>query len=132
MANSFINIFLENLQPIEYKAINQYIRSNIFNARESKTLEVFEQLSKEKSVSYLERNKKDEKIRLRDKLILSTLRELKKNFFEYNPQNKTLAKLVQRLTAKKTSASWEHFTPELIPFHEWLLRKGNKKHLNNL
>jgi hypothetical protein len=69
---------------------------------------------------YLERNLHDKKISPRDRLIVKTLRELEKNDFEFNPKNTVLNNYVKKLSAKNTSASWEFFSPELIPFHEWI------------
>lgn len=69
---------------------------------------------------YIERNKSDEKIKERDLLIVRALRELEKSSFEYDPQNPALVKIIKQLSAKNTAVSWEHCTPELIPFHEWL------------
>lgn len=69
---------------------------------------------------YIERNLKDGKIKERDLLIVKALREIEKNAFEYDPANTNLTKLLKQLSAKRTSVSWEHYTAELIPFHEWL------------
>src|ERR1044072_2807398 len=52
MANAFIDNFLGNLAPAESKAITRYLKNNIANAGESKTFEVFEQLTAGKPIVY--------------------------------------------------------------------------------
>jgi hypothetical protein len=74
---------------------------------------------------YVERNKADKKIKERDRLILKCLLEMEKNNFEYDPGNKVLSKMHKQLSVKNTHVSWEYFTPELIPFHDWLSRKSD-------
>jgi len=76
---------------------------------------------------YLDRNKQDDKIKKRDHLITKCLRELEKNDFEYAAGNKTLDNMLTQLSAKNSDVAWEYFSPELIPFHEWLLKKAKKK-----
>lgn len=75
---------------------------------------------------YLDRNKLDEKIKKRDHLIVKCLRELEKNDFDYTPGNKNVTAILKQLAAKNSAVSWEYFSPELIPFHEWLLKKAKK------
>lgn len=76
---------------------------------------------------YIERNLKDGKIKERDLLIVKALREMEKNSFEYDPKNTALAKIIKQLSAKDTAVSWEHYTAELIPFHEWLGKRINRR-----
>lgn len=72
---------------------------------------------------YIERNKKDEKIKERDRLIVECLRAMEKDNYEYNSGNKNVSKIIKQLSLKNRNTSWEHFTPELIPFHEWVKEK---------
>jgi tetratricopeptide (TPR) repeat protein len=78
---------------------------------------------------YMERITKSEEIEVRMILIVKLLRELEKNDFEFDPKNTVAAKLLKTLATKNKPTSWEHFTPELIKFHEWVdtleSRKGN-------
>jgi len=75
---------------------------------------------------YLDRNKQNDKIKKRDHLITKCLRELERNDFEYEAGNKTLDNMLTQLAAKNSDVAWEYFSPELIPFHKWVLR-GKKK-----
>ena len=69
---------------------------------------------------YVQRHQKNGEIKLRDVLIVKTLRELEKDGFNYNASNKTISKMLKELSQKNKPTSWEHYSPELIPFHEWL------------
>jgi hypothetical protein len=76
---------------------------------------------------YMERTGKTDEVSERDVLIVKLLRELEKSGFEYDPENKTTAKMLRQLSEKDSPVSWEYFSSELIPFHEWLLKKSKIK-----
>lgn len=76
----------------------------------------------ETSRKYVQRHEKSSEIKPRDILIVKTLRELEKDGFNYNGSNKVVAKMLKELSQKNKPTSWEHYSPELIPFHEWLGR----------
>jgi hypothetical protein len=69
---------------------------------------------------HLERTRKKREISERDVLISKLLRELKKDSFKRNEKNKTAVKLLAELSDKNKPTAWNYFTPELIPFHEWM------------
>ncbi|MBL0328990.1 MAG: hypothetical protein IPP64_06150 [Bacteroidetes bacterium] len=69
---------------------------------------------------YVERHEKTSEIKQRDLLIVRTLRELEKDGFNYDIKNKEVTKMIKILSQKDKPTSWEHYSPELIPFHEWL------------
>lgn len=75
---------------------------------------------------YVQRHQKDAEIKQRDVLIVKTLRELEKDGFNYNGNNKTVSKMLKELAQKNKPTSWEHYSPELIPFHEWLGALGEE------
>lgn len=75
---------------------------------------------------YVQRHQKDAEIKQRDILIVKTLRELEKEGFNYNGGNKIISKMLKELSQKNKPTSWEHYSPELIPFHEWLGALGVK------
>ena len=70
---------------------------------------------------YIERNGKVKEINERDILIFKLLRELEKDGFKRNEKNKTATKLLKTLADKDKPTSWNYFTPELIPLHEWVM-----------
>ncbi len=70
---------------------------------------------------HIDRNNKSKKIRDRDILIFKLLRELEKDGFKRNPGNKTAIQLLRELSDKDKPTAWSHFTPEMIPFHEWVM-----------
>jgi hypothetical protein len=51
------------------------------------------------------------------------LRELQKDGFEYDPKNSVTNKMLKELSEKDADTSWEYFSSELIPFHEWVKKK---------
>ncbi len=69
---------------------------------------------------YMERIIKKDEVEPRTILIVKLLRELEKNSFVYDPKNSAATKLLKTVAAKNKPTSWEHFTPELIKFHEWV------------
>ncbi|MGZ4118034.1 MAG: tetratricopeptide repeat protein [Bacteroidia bacterium] len=69
---------------------------------------------------YIQRNSKTHDIKPRDILIVKALREFEKGGFMVNHKNTILSKMLKDLSQKGKSISWEYYTPELIPFHEWL------------
>ena len=74
----------------------------------------------ESLIKYVQRHAKTAEIKQRDILIVKTLRELEKDGFNYSGKNKVVSKMLKELAQKNKPTSWEHYTPELIPFHEWL------------
>jgi hypothetical protein len=72
---------------------------------------------------YIERNKKTDIIAERYILIVKLLRELEKNGYEFNSGNNTATKILKMLAQKNTPLSWNYYTPEIIPFHKWIMDK---------
>ena len=72
---------------------------------------------------YIDRNKLNEKIRPRDLLIIQTLREMEKTNFEEFAQNSFVKKALRQLGTKNKNVSWEYYSAEMVPFHDWLLSK---------
>jgi tetratricopeptide (TPR) repeat protein len=69
---------------------------------------------------YIERTGKNEEIKERDELIVKFLREIEKNGFQYDPSNAHAKQMLEELSDKKSAVAWEHYSPELLPFHEWV------------
>ncbi|HSH65831.1 MAG TPA: hypothetical protein VLB84_08540, partial [Bacteroidia bacterium] len=63
---------------------------------------------------------KVKEVRARDILILKLLRELEKDRFIRNEKSKKTTLLINQLADKNKSTAWNYYTPELIPFHEWV------------
>lgn len=72
---------------------------------------------------YVQRHTKASEIKQRDILIVKVLREMEKQGFNYDKNNKVISKMIKELSQKGKPTSWEHYSPELIPFHEWLEKK---------
>jgi tetratricopeptide (TPR) repeat protein len=72
---------------------------------------------------YMERTGKTDEVSQRDILIVKLLREMQKNGFEYDPGNAATSKMIKQLSEKDSDTSWEYFSSELIPFHEWIKKK---------
>ena len=72
---------------------------------------------------YVQRHEKRAEIKPRDIIIVKILREMEKDGFNFNPTNKIIAKMLKDISQKGKPTSWEHYSPELIPFHEWLAAK---------
>lgn len=75
----------------------------------------------------VERTTKTAEVTERDVLIVKALRALEKGSFRFNVPDPALAKILQKLSQKDKSFSWEYYLPELIPFHSWLKGKMNSK-----
>ncbi len=77
---------------------------------------------------YMERLTKSDKVKSRDTLIIKLLREIEKDGFKISNQNNTALKILKELSDKdKNKAnSWNYYTPELIPFHEWVKGTASK------
>lgn len=75
---------------------------------------------------FLARNKSNDKISKRDILIIATLRELEKKDFIFREENLIINKMLKQLSAPNTKLSWEHFTPEMVKFHEWLAKRKRR------
>ncbi len=72
---------------------------------------------------HLSRNTGKYPIKQRDELIYKALCEFEKTgfeCFELTPKNE---KILIELSANNTSASWQKYSPELIPFHQWLEKR---------
>lgn len=69
---------------------------------------------------YMERLTKSDEVKQRDILIIKLLREIEKDGFRFNPKNANAAKMLKELSEKNKPTSWNYYTPELIPFHEWV------------
>nr|MBA3706208.1 hypothetical protein [Bacteroidota bacterium] len=72
---------------------------------------------------HMERQVKEEEVKLRDILIVKLLRELEKDGFEFQGKNTIISKMLNELSEKDTPVSWEHYSAELVPFHKWLERR---------
>ncbi|MCW3082706.1 MAG: hypothetical protein JWP12_72 [Bacteroidetes bacterium] len=69
---------------------------------------------------YMERTGKTDEVSERNVMIVKLLRELEKNGFKYDPKNAGAKKMLEQLSEKNTATSWEHYSSELIKFHQWL------------
>lgn len=78
------------------------------------------------SLKFLERNKIAKEIKERDILILKLLNELEKEGFNRRIGNKKISKLISELSDKDKPTAWKHFSPELIPFDEWVMTRPVK------
>jgi tetratricopeptide (TPR) repeat protein len=76
---------------------------------------------------YMERLTKSDEVKERDVLIIKLLREIEKDGFRLNPKNATAAKMLKELSEKNKPTSWNYYTPELIPFHEWVKDTAPKR-----
>lgn len=76
---------------------------------------------------YMERTGKTDEVSKRDVLIVKLLREMQKNGFEYDQDNTSTSKMIKQLSEKDSDTSWEYFSSELIPFHEWVKKKFEVK-----
>jgi hypothetical protein len=72
---------------------------------------------------YMERTGKTDEVSKRDILIVKLLREMQKSGFEYDHKNDVTNKMLKQLSEKDSETSWEYFSSELIPFHEWVKKK---------
>lgn len=76
---------------------------------------------------YMERLTKSDEVKQRDILIIKLLREIEKDGFRYDPKNANATKMLKELSEKDKPVSWNYYTPELIPFHEWVKGTAGKK-----
>lgn len=76
---------------------------------------------------YMERLTKSDEVKERDILIIKLLREIEKDGFRFDPKNVNAAKMLKELAEKDKPTSWNYYTPELIPFHEWVKDTAPKK-----
>ncbi len=76
---------------------------------------------------YMERLTKSDEVKQRDIIIIKLLREIEKDGFRFNPKNATAAKMLKELSEKNKPTSWNYYTPELIPFHEWVKDTAPKR-----
>jgi tetratricopeptide (TPR) repeat protein len=77
---------------------------------------------------HIERHETKNDIRVRDDLILKQLQRLQKRGFVFDKPVTEELSFIELLSADKKKYKWEPFSPELIPFHTWLMGKfGMKK-----
>jgi len=76
---------------------------------------------------YTERLKKSNEVKERDILIIKFLREMEKDRFRYDSKNVMASKILKELSEKDKPTSWNYYTPELIPFHEWVVTLPMKR-----
>ena len=76
---------------------------------------------------YIERLTKSDEVKQRDILIIKLLREIEKDGFRFDPKNANSSKMLKELSEKGKPTSWNYYTPELIPFHEWVKGTAVKK-----
>ena len=76
---------------------------------------------------YMERLTKSDEVKQRDILIIKLLREIEKDGFRFDPKNTNATKMLKELSEKNKPVSWNYYTPELIPFHEWVKGTAVKK-----
>lgn len=76
---------------------------------------------------YIERLTKSDEVKQRDVLIIKLLREIEKDGFRFDPKNANATKMLKELSEKDKPVSWNYYTPELIPFHEWVKGTAVKK-----
>lgn len=76
---------------------------------------------------YIERLTKSDEVKQRDILIIKLLREIEKDGFRFDPKNTNAAKMLKELSEKDKPVSWNYYTPELIPFHEWVKETAIKR-----
>lgn len=76
---------------------------------------------------YIERLTKSDEVKERDILIIKLFREIEKDGFRYDPKNANATKMLKELSEKDKPNSWNYYTPELIPFHEWVKETAVKK-----
>lgn len=76
---------------------------------------------------YMERLTKSDDVKERDILIIKLLREIEKDGFRYDPKNVNATKMLKELSEKDRPSSWNYYTPELIPLHEWIKDTAVKK-----
>ena len=69
---------------------------------------------------YIQRNRGNNRISARTVLIVQTLQQLERTGFEFRREDKVLQRQLKQLSARNTELSWEHYSPELIKFHDWL------------
>lgn len=76
---------------------------------------------------YMERLTKSDEVKQRDILIIKLLREIEKDGFRLNAKNANATKMLKELSEKNKPISWNYYTPELIPFHEWVKDTAPKR-----
>jgi hypothetical protein len=114
--------YLKNTLEIETDKARWNIALRILN------IQIFIELNKINEASrslealrkHIERNKKVEMTTKRDELIVTALRIIEKDGFQFNTNRKELIEYVGKLEQNETELSWTHYTTELIPFHIWL------------
>jgi len=68
----------------------------------------------------IERTSKSDEVNLRDMMIVKLLRAMEKSDFKYDPRKQDQIKMRNSLSEKNKALSWEYYTPELVPFHQWV------------
>jgi tetratricopeptide (TPR) repeat protein len=72
---------------------------------------------------HMDRHDKKSDVQLRDRAILKLFQKLLKRGFNFGKPDKEEHKLLQLLASSKKRYKWEPFSPELIPFHQWYMKK---------
>lgn len=61
----------------------------------------------------------------RSGIILKLLRNIEKNDYNFSLENHSFQEMLSELESGNGKYKWEPFTPEIIPFHEWVRKKIN-------
>jgi len=69
----------------------------------------------------------DDGIRLRDKLIMRALHTYARNGFSKTNLPESVYNTIDLLSGNEKEYKWLHFSPELIPMHQWLAKKLGKE-----
>lgn len=78
---------------------------------------------------HMDRHESPTDIRSRDQVILKYLKRLLKRGFVFGKPTPDDTKLLELLSSDQKKYKWEPFSPELIPFHQWLMQKYGLKEL---
>lgn len=73
---------------------------------------------------HMDRHDAKSDIHLRDRLILKLLQKLLKRGFTFNKPAADEVQMLELLSSSKKKYKWEPFSPELIPFHIWMIDKS--------
>lgn len=72
---------------------------------------------------HIDRQGKQSEIKERDKLIVKVLQQMSKRGFAQGQVSEKEIHLLRQLAGNDKKCKWEPLTPELIPFHEWAVKK---------
>ena len=76
---------------------------------------------------FVKNSEKKTPVSLRDKKILNFLLVAEKSSFNFSKLNGNADKYLKILSSPDVEHRWEPFTHEVIPFHEWVIAKMNRK-----